>query len=84
MNFTWYHFLGLIPVCIALYTLLYIPDSTPDLEETENDFPEFSLPEPLKTNIHTVPASIKEYRLPDGSKVVVDTAKTEVDEKSAI
>lgn len=45
--------------------------------------PEYAIIEEEQTELHTTP-SIKEYVLPDGSKVAVDTEETQVTETKAM
>jgi hypothetical protein len=87
MTLTWGHLLALIPIGIILLTILSPGQPVSDTgEEAQEEEEIVSVPKSKsrKTPIHTLPTSIKEYRLPDGSKVAVDTSEVEVDERSAI
>lgn len=86
MTLTWGHLLALIPIGIILLTILSPGQPVADTGEEPQEEEIVSVPKSKsrKTSIHTLPTSIKEYRLPDGSKVAVDTSEVEVDERSAI
>ena len=76
-----------MPSCPPDYRDYIEPKQTPSNKNTKknNSHDRISIPQNKKPapQLHTVPPSIKEYRLPDGSRIAIDTDKVEISEKAA-